>query len=108
MSPASPWLADNGGDSAATAVAATAVTAVAATAPALGPQLNDEQLAAAHAPLDEALAVLAAAGTGKTTTMLERVCHALRQVRGSGLVWHGLILPNLFLPNLFCVPQMLG
>ena len=30
--------------------------------------LTAEQQAAAHAPLDEALVVLAAAGTGKTTT----------------------------------------
>lgn len=51
------------------AAGATTADAAAASVP-----LNEEQLHAAHAPLDKALAVLAAAGTGKTTTMLER-CH---------------------------------
>lgn len=44
-------------------------------------RLTDEQTAVAYAPPDEALAVLAAAGTGKTTTMLERVRFLLQQVR---------------------------
>ena len=42
--------------------------------------LNAEQLAAACAPIGEALLVLAAAGTGKTTTMRERVSWMLQQV----------------------------
>lgn len=42
-------------------------------------QLNDEQRQAAHAPLDKALAVVAAAGTGKTTTMLERCRYLMSQ-----------------------------
>lgn len=43
------------------------------------PRLTDEQLAAAHAPIDTALAVLAAAGTGKTTTIVARARHILEQ-----------------------------
>ncbi|KAL4859415.1 DNA helicase II [Chlorella vulgaris] len=43
------------------------------------PTLTDEQQAAAHAPIDAALAVLAAAGTGKTTTIVARVRHILDQ-----------------------------
>lgn len=42
--------------------------------------LTPEQAAAAHAPLDQPLMILAAAGTGKTTTMLERCRFMLEQV----------------------------
>ena len=46
--------------------------------------LNTEQLAVVQAPLDQAVCVLAAAGTGKTTTMSQRVRWMLEQVRGCG------------------------
>lgn len=49
------------------------------TPPPPPPALTAEQAAAAHAPLDEALVLIAAAGTGKTSTMLERVAFAVEQ-----------------------------
>lgn len=44
-------------------------------------RLSDEQRVVAHAPIDEALAVVAAAGTGKTHTMTGRARFLLGQVR---------------------------
>ena len=41
-----------------------------------------QQLAVVQAPLDQAVCVLAAAGTGKTTTMSQRVRWMLEQVHG--------------------------
>ena len=47
-------------------------------------RLDAEQQAAAVAPLGQALAVVAGAGSGKTTTMIERVVFLMRQVGGQG------------------------
>lgn len=56
---------------------APAAAAAAALAP---PALAlTEQAAAARAPLNEALVLIAAAGTGKTFTMLERVAFAVEE-----------------------------
>jgi hypothetical protein len=46
--------------------------------------LTPEQLGVVEAPIDEALAVLAAAGTGKTTTMVARTRFLLSKVGQSG------------------------
>ena len=54
-----------------------------AAAATTGTRLTHEQAEAAHAPLDTPLCIIAAAGTGKTTTMLERVRYMVDQVRRS-------------------------
>lgn len=54
-----------------------------AGAQALLGRLNDLQRQAALAPLDRPLLILAAAGTGKTSTLVARMAHMAAQV-GSG------------------------
>ena len=48
------------------------------------PPLNAEQRAVTEADLDTPLLVLACAGTGKTTAIIERVAFMIQQVRLGG------------------------
>lgn len=78
------WPTNPGDGSFAGATSAAATTTV---------TLNEEQRQAAHAPLDEALAVVAAAGTGKTTTMLERCVYMASQASLSPAVVQWAVSP---------------
>lgn len=68
-------------------------TAAAAAAPDAA-HLTPEQAAAAHAELDTPLMIIAAAGTGKTTTMLERVKFMVDQVGVRGAPCHASSAPR--------------